>query len=139
MALAAEGFKALRQSQESAVDALPAGSDPVEALGLDYVLFALGRPQRYRLMFGVGLKDRCALEAVAEVKHASFVPLRTALARRMKNSDSKALDAAAVAAWALVHGLASLANDGSLNDPQLLTRPRASRTFGAIRAFSKTL
>jgi AcrR family transcriptional regulator len=139
VALAGEGFSALQKSQEHALAALSPGSDAVEALGLDYVLFAIAQPQRYRLMFGVGLNDRCALAAVADAKRASFEPLRTTLTKRMKNPDPTTLDAAAVVAWAFVHGLASLVIDGSLHDPDLRTNPRASRMYGAIKAFAKQL
>lgn len=139
VAIAGEGFVALHRSQRKALDDLASGADALEALGLDYVLFATGQPQRYRLMFGVGLKDRCALAPVAAAKSASFEPVRATLAQRMSHSDPAAQDAAAVAAWAFVHGLASLLIDGSLHDPEFVTEPHASRTRHAIAAFARRI
>jgi AcrR family transcriptional regulator len=139
VALAGEGFSALHRSQEHALAALRPGSDALEALGLDYVKFAIGRPQRYRLMFGVGLKDRCALATVDEVKRASFEPLHAILRARTGDTDPTTLDAAAVGAWAFVHGLASLVIDGSLQDPQIEAEPPSSRVRRAIAAFTRKL
>lgn len=137
VALAAEGFRALHQSQEQALATVPAAAHALEALGLDYVNFATERPQRYRLMFGVGLKDRSTLTAVAEVKRASFEPLRTVLRARLAESDPEMLDAAAVAAWAFVHGLASLVIDGSLQEGAADEYQPSSRVRRAIAAFAR--
>ncbi|CCE00726.1 TetR/AcrR family transcriptional regulator [Bradyrhizobium sp. STM 3809] len=138
VALAAEGFSALRRSQQQALATLAAGSNALEALGSNYVSFATEKPQRYRLMFGLGLKDRSMLAAVAKVKRASFEPLHTVLRARSVNLDPATLDAEAVAAWAFVHGLASLVIDGSLRD-DAAAGATSLRVRRAIATFAQNL
>lgn len=139
VALAGEGFVDLRHSQERALTQIPTGADALEALGLDYVRFAISRPQRYRLMFGVGLKDHAALALVATVKRASFEPLRGLLEARMDHPDAARLDAKAVAAWGLVHGLTSLIIDGSLPGLEAHEEGGSSRVARAIAAFASVI
>src|SRR5919205_996887 len=54
-ALATRGFEQFGAALE---DAARDESDPLAAMGLAYVRFALARPGRFRLMFGPGIADR---------------------------------------------------------------------------------
>ena len=54
-ALATRGFEQFGAALE---DAARDESDPLAAMGLAYVRFALARPGRFRLMFGPGISDR---------------------------------------------------------------------------------
>ena len=88
-ALAAEGFELLGDALEKR---------PRREMGEAYVEFALGHPQRFRLMFGGVLpgNDRRAYESL----QAAFADL------------GEHAPYAAAAAWALVHGLSHLLLDG---------------------------
>ncbi|MBR0666528.1 TetR/AcrR family transcriptional regulator [Roseomonas hellenica] len=116
--VAEAGFRDLEASQSATAEAARPGEDRVTALGLDYVRFALRRPQLYRLMFGVGVSDWYAHPEVLAAKGASFRPIQTVLAEQLAaggEAGPEAVETAAIAAWALVHGLAMLLIDRSLD------------------------
>lgn len=117
--VAEAGFHDLEASQRAAAEAMQPDQDRVTALGLDYVRFALARPQLYRLMFGVGVPDWYAHPEVLAAKGASFRPIQQVLAAHMAAGGGEvgpeAVETAAIAAWALVHGLAMLLIDRSLD------------------------
>jgi len=94
-ALAAEGFDILKARMQG-----KAGHE----LGEAYVAFALEYPQRFRLMFGGGLRagDPPALREAADGAYEAL--LRAFRAR----GDLPEPEVAAAAAWSLVHGLANL-------------------------------
>lgn len=101
-ALAAQGFEALGEQLRAA------GGTGARAIGVAYLHFALAQPQRYRLMFGVAL----SLSAHADLRRAAE-DTYNALARGLPPGG--AARASGAAAWALVHGLASLLIDGHLS------------------------
>jgi len=108
------GFHALHACQIAAADHAAPGLARVISLGMDYLAFATGRPQLFRLMFGIGVANWCAYPAVAAAKHQSFEPFRAALVDYLGAETPRAtLDAAAHGGWALVHGLSMLRLDGS--------------------------
>ena len=103
-ALAAQGFEALGEQLRAT------GETGARAIGVAYLRFALAQPQRYRLMFGVAL----SLSAHADLRRAAE-DAYNALARGLPPGDARAARASGAAAWALVHGLASLLIDGHLS------------------------
>lgn len=136
--LAEAGFRALAISQ---AETAAQQSEPFErmvGLGLDYIGFAMAHPQLYRLMFGVGVADWHAYPLVSEAKHATFAPTRTALAGYLAaNTPLEIREQAAVAAWALVHGLAMLRIDGSLGPGRAASDRELEE--GILRLFARGL
>ena len=123
-ALATRGFEQFGAAlDEAARDA----SDPLAAMGLAYVRFALARPGRFRLMFGPGI-DRSRfpeLQAAAARAFERLVAGVEANPRPGREPDAgRNARTGAIAAWALVHGLAQLFLDGMLpgRDPEALVR-----------------
>jgi AcrR family transcriptional regulator len=123
-ALATHGFEQFGAAlDEAARDA----SDPLAAMGLAYVRFALARPGRFRLMFGPGI-DRSQfpeLQAAAARAFERLVAGVEANPRPGREPDAgRNARTGAIAAWALVHGLAQLFLDGMLpgQDPEALVR-----------------
>lgn len=112
-ALAEGGFVALGDSQAAAVAAETDFQTKVMASGLAYIAFACARPQLYRLMFGVGLPDWHERESVAAAKWDSIQPIKTVLAEwgEARGWDQNRIDASAITAWSVVHGLAMLRID----------------------------
>ncbi|QBR71496.1 TetR/AcrR family transcriptional regulator [Beijerinckiaceae bacterium] len=108
-AMAADGFETLRAAMARAAEGKQS-LERLRALGLAYVGFAREKPAVYLLMFGPELaKDPFpALKAVAE---QSFEALRQAI-DAITPEETRA--AAAIGAWALVHGLAHLIADRQL-------------------------
>ncbi len=114
--LAAEGFVLLREEQLASAKEL--ADDPrsrIAQMGDAYVRFAVAHPHHFRLMFSRPAKTASA--EVARAARASFALLEKAIAdaeaRRMLRPGLKKRDLA-VAAWSLVHGLASLVVSGQI-------------------------
>ena len=103
-ALAAEGFHRLDAVlREAAASAAQTGEAPLLPLGRAYLRFAAAHPALYRLMFGAGPRkdEHPALRAAAA---PAFATLAACTPDRQ----------AAIGAWALVHGLAQLLQDGQV-------------------------
>jgi len=111
--IARAGFADLTASQAAAAASGGSPQERIFRLGVDYVGFALARPQLYRLMFGAGTSRLQAHPDVSAAKYGSFQPLYGVLAE-LQPADEKEAEAMAVGAWATVHGLSMLAIDGSL-------------------------
>lgn len=140
--VAEAGFRDLEASQVAAAGMAPPGADRVTALGLDYVRFALLRPQLYRLMFGVGVPGWYAHPEVIAAKGASFGPIQQVLAAHLAaggKADPEAVETAAIAAWALVHGLAMLLIDRSLDPTKKAAGEAEALVTRAIGLFASGL
>jgi AcrR family transcriptional regulator len=112
-ALAAEGHRLLAAALERA-----AGSDFLE-VGVAYVHFARSHPGHFAVMFTPDVLDESDPE-LAAARARTFDVLQggvEALAARGQVEDARA---AVVAAWSLVHGLATLAATGNLTGAGLL-------------------
>jgi AcrR family transcriptional regulator len=116
--VAEEGFHAFTASQRAAAR-MRSPRRRLQALGRAYLAFAAAHPQLYRLMFGVGLGDWKRHPALVEAALAAGVPVQQALAPPMApgRAAGQPPQAAWIATWALVHGLASLLIDGKLDKP----------------------
>jgi AcrR family transcriptional regulator len=101
-AVAAEGFHELRAELEAA-DALASGGTALVEQGVAYVAFARRRPHLFRLMF----TDK----SIAAVPKAPGETAHAVLARRVAAVIPEASGPAALACWAMVHGLATLTLD----------------------------
>ncbi|MGZ3420826.1 MAG: TetR/AcrR family transcriptional regulator [Polyangiales bacterium] len=113
-AIAEEGFRTLADAMRAARDGEKKPADRLLATGRAYVRFALAEPARFELMFGRDLDD-ARFATLVEAARACFGVLEEAV-RALPPSERKALDPRVIAlsAWGLVHGLATLRNDGAL-------------------------
>jgi AcrR family transcriptional regulator len=112
-ALACEGYELLADALEDAA----AGGD-FAAVGVAYVLFAVNHPGHFAVMFRPELVDG----ANAELQRAQQ---RTAAqldagARTLGGESAKGIALASIAAWSLVHGMATLKLSGALDATGLL-------------------
>lgn len=114
-ALAAEGFELLGEAM---------GGHAGREMGEAYVTFALGHPQRFRLMFG-GLLD---FEKYPELRTAADGAYQLLV---LAFKDLPRPELVAAGAWALVHGLSHLLLDGHFAhaDPKAFAR----EVLGAVR------
>ena len=92
------------------MEAAATGPDPLNAIGLAYVEFALQKRGLFRLMFGPILVESAKYPGLDEAARAVFDLLRRVVVGadglpRQDNSE-------AMAAWGLVHGLSALFIDG---------------------------
>jgi len=122
-AVAAEGFRDLG----AAVTAAARGQgDVLSAMAMAYVRFALERRGVFRLMFGPELAKRANYPELKSAADEAFQYLQGGV----RGSGRAARDSrlAAVAAWALVHGLAQLFLDGLLPEAQAAAITKAITT-----------
>ncbi len=115
-AVAEHGFQTLGQQMDDAASrAEPAGR--LECLGISYILFALNNPALYRLMFGANLPNRARFPTLVDAGNDTLRRCERAVHSETKGdtantADNQPATREAVAVWALIHGLASLAIDG---------------------------
>lgn len=107
--VAAVGFERLKRDMEVAAVAHP--DDPsarLAAIGEAYVEFALRSPAHFRLMFGPAHQDEANKTSLPQAAAGTFAALRDAV--REAGGGAGEQDRS-LAAWALVHGLATLLID----------------------------
>ena len=133
--IAATGFRDLSAEMEVRGSAIAGASPRLGALGTAYVLFATENPGRFRLMFGPLIGEKAAYPALLEASLSSYQMIRAAVAAYLEEAgrDAENPEAATMAAWSLVHGLATLINDRGFNseamgapDIETLTRQATS-------------
>jgi AcrR family transcriptional regulator len=113
-ALATDGFEALAAAMEQAAERKE-GLERLRAIGMAYVAFAQKRPDIYLLMFGPELQ-KGAFPALKAAADRSVQSLRRSIAGVALQETQRA---AAIGAWALVHGLSHLIANRQLS-PDLL-------------------
>jgi AcrR family transcriptional regulator len=132
--VAAEGFRELGEAMEHATR----GPTPLSRAGLAYIKFAQQNRGLFRLMFGPVLAQRSKYPALQAATDA----VGDLLQRNVADFDQRPLDhnAAAMAAWALVHGVSYLFVDGFVSATQamvlaeeILAKTRLPRPTQAAR------
>lgn len=135
VALASLGFNDLRACQIAAAES-SAPHMRLSALGNAYVRFASQNPNMYRLMFGEAITDWGKYPEAACAKRRCFEPSQAVIASdptARKGPKPNGAETIGIPAWALVHGLAMLPIDGSLQE-QLSTDPIAGILHGPVGA-----
>jgi AcrR family transcriptional regulator len=138
VAVATEGFRALREQLVGAWEKGGKGSRAFDAMGAAYVRFAVANPSHYRVMFGGFLDPKaCDPELAAEAAGA-FQALVDALASLQRDAIVRGDDTVTMAryVWAVVHGVAMLGLDGQLpraGGVDELTGYALARLAGGIR------
>jgi AcrR family transcriptional regulator len=118
-AVAAEGFREFG----AALAAAGRKSEPLAAMGAAYVDFALARPGMFGLMFSPLMAKRELYPELKAAAEEAFAQLRRGVESRA--SDGEGVEAAAIAAWSLVHGLSRLILDGVLPEASAQAFKRA--------------
>ncbi|MGD0187860.1 MAG: TetR/AcrR family transcriptional regulator [Roseiarcus sp.] len=138
-AVAAEGFREFG----AALAAAGREGDPLSAMGAAYVDFALARPGMFRLMFSPLMAKRELYPELVAASDDALALLRRGVASRAAAGEGQGegVDAAAIAAWSLVHGLSHLILDGVLPKESaeafkqaILTPPKGAPDLGRFTA-----
>jgi AcrR family transcriptional regulator len=119
-ALAAEGFLMLHRRTRAALGR----PDALVVAGERYVAFALDHPAHFHVMWDTSLVDPSDADLTRE-RAAAFDVLYRALRSGTGVADETELVAQGVAAWAVVHGIATLWLSGNLpyrRDSRLVDR-----------------
>jgi AcrR family transcriptional regulator len=113
-ALAAEGFEELGVAMTRSAARVPRGQPlrRLQVAGVAYVRFALRNPELFRLMFSGMLEDRSTYPDLERAATEAFGVLQRLLGSAATPRTRP--DAAALAAWSTVHGLAVLLIEGRL-------------------------
>lgn len=130
-AIAHEGNVAFNQVLREAVDSAEPGRERIIAVGVAYVEFAQKNPALYRLMFETSrLYDHYpdASEAEGEIPRLMAATFGATLPARRENYDQHL---AAVAGWAMMRGLAGVA--------QFRTLEPFKAVLGGDRAFLRAV
>jgi AcrR family transcriptional regulator len=142
-AFAVRGFHELARREQEAIAAAPTGSDALAAVGRAYVQFALDEPEAFDLMFReehLDVSDPAYVEATTAALGALFDALKRAFGEGSIRDEDRT--AVAVAAWSLVHGLATLHAGGRLreripDDPKDLAERITALFVAALRAHAQ--
>ena len=112
-AVATQGFEGLTAGMRGAGDGVEDLAARIQALGMAYVRFATENPQTLRLMFGPECADKGSHPALGVAALAAWSVIREAIGSYVGGEAAQA-EVATIAAWANVHGLASLLADRQL-------------------------
>ncbi len=130
-AVAEEGFGSLERALRRSLAARRGPLERLAGMAVAYVDFARSHPASFRLMLGPGAPSKAAYPPLEAAARATFAILVEAISRcqaqgRMRSAPALRL---ATAAWATMHGLASLVADTRVMqmkfadlDPGTLTR-----------------
>ena len=138
-AVAAEGFRMLREETARAWEDGERGLSGFEAMGVAYVRFAIAHPSHYRVMFGAEISGAADVQLAGEGAGAFQVLVDALTALQTQNlarrDDTQQM---ALFVWSAVHGVAMLAIDGRLGqEPAVvdrLTQYATDRIRAAITA-----
>jgi AcrR family transcriptional regulator len=138
-AVAAEGFRALRDALVGAVEGAADPASGFKDQGRAYVRFAVQNPAHYRVMFGRFWGDRSEEADAVRAGGAAFGALVDLLVTLQAQGLARQGDPVQLARfiWASVHGVAMLALDGQWEhqrtDLNTLVDFVVERIFAAIR------
>lgn len=116
-AIAATGFEDLSAEMARRAAGTSDAPDRLRGLGLGYVMFATENPGRFRLMFGPLVDEKARYPALLEAANVSYQMIHDTVTAYLEERDApnRNVDANTMAAWSLVHGLATLINDGGFD------------------------
>jgi AcrR family transcriptional regulator len=117
-AVATEGFRALREQLVAAWEEGGRGPAAFHAMGQAYIRFAVANPPHYSVMFG-GFVDPAREPELAAEAGGAFQALVDALSTLKRDRAVRGDDTVLMAkfVWSVVHGVAMLAIDGQLREP----------------------
>ena len=118
-AVATEGFRTLREQLVAAWEGGGRGPAAFQAMGAAYVRFAVDNPSHYRVMFSRFVETQPQEPELATEAGGAFQALVDSVAALQRDGILLGDDTVLMAryVWAVVHGVAMLAIDGQLPEP----------------------
>ena len=113
-AVAAEGFRRKRETQESLAKGAPNQGAYLKAMGRGYIAFGMQNPGLLRLMFSPAIEDWSRYPELLESSRLNYHALQEAVADALPEDAPIPAGPVAAAAWSLVHGLTLLMVDGQI-------------------------
>ena len=131
-ALAVEGLERMAAAQRQATRAAGGGKAGFLASGMAYVRFAVDHPALFRLVFGA-VQACDPLDAPIDSVASAMRGLRQDIEALVPaDMPAAARKAAALHAWALVHGLAMLVLDRRIEWDEAMVEQVVGMTFGGM-------
>lgn len=131
-AIATAAFRELGDALEAAGQGAPTREERLGAQGHAYVDFAFRQPARFNLMWREALLDRDDPEYGAAASRAFLLLDRAVRGEDAVGSPNDPAAAPSIAAWALVHGFARLALDGTFGSEPDAPRRAAEAMLGPV-------
>ena len=118
-AVNARSFEGLKDTMSRTAGGATDSLDRIVLLGMGYVTYATRNPERFQLMFGPSNEPNTKDEDLAREGSAAYRMIEGAIADHLARVPPPAPEpaTATLAAWSLVHGLATLLVDGRLDVP----------------------
>lgn len=115
-AVAEEGFRTMRETLVGALDPAAGPGENLGRIGVAYVRFAVGHPSHFRVMYGTGQGDPASFPEMEEAGRGAFDVLVTTVEAGVRAGElrDEPIPSLSLAAWSIVHGLASLLVEGKL-------------------------
>jgi len=126
-AVAEEGFLELQRFIASRSKETVHPGTSLQEAAVAYVIFAVENPELFRVMFDANLYDKDAHPSLQEASRTAYRTIEQGL---MPDSDGGAREQAAdlaIAAWAVIHGLAILLVDNQLGQQDVKAAERLAR------------
>jgi AcrR family transcriptional regulator len=119
-AVATEGFRTLREQLVAAWENGGRGPAAFEAMGAAYVQFAVANPTHFRVMFSRYFDRDPRDPELSREGMGAFMALVDAVVVLQRNQQLRSDDTELMTRhiWAVVHGVAMLAIDGQLPEPE---------------------
>lgn len=143
-ALAAYGFRSMRNAMESRIARCAEGSRArFRESGVAYVVFAVEHPNLFRLMFSADVAEKSRYPELQDAASSTYAVLRELVEESHEEGASRAdhPELISVSAWALVHGLAVLCIDGQIgpegSDPEFAERFAYEATGALYRGMAR--
>jgi len=115
-AVAEEGFHTLRETLVAALDPAAGPRENLGRIGVAYVRFAVAHPSHFRVMYGAGQGDAAPFPEMVEAGRGAFDVLVHTVEAGVRAGELRddPVPSLSLAAWSIVHGLASLLVEGKL-------------------------
>src|SRR5258708_22155547 len=115
-AIAAQGFKEFGAAMRHEVDAAVDPEARLNAAGIAYVAFATSNPGLFKLMFGSNVHQSSGDPDLDAARNSAYEVLRGAVHALQVSGprDPAPEEIESLRSWALVHGLATMINEGTI-------------------------
>jgi AcrR family transcriptional regulator len=115
-AIAALGFKEFAAAMRHEMSAAVGPQAQLNAAGIAYVAFATSNPGLFKLMFGSSVHQSSGDPDLDAARNSAYEVLRGAVhaVQQLDPGDAAQDDLESLRSWALVHGLATMINAGTI-------------------------
>lgn len=139
-AVAEKGFRTLSEDVQQVERSVESPLERLHEAGVAYVVFAASNPEHFRLMFSREIADTTPYPELNAAAAAAKGVLERAIEEcRVAGIGPSSSEMSLAAAWALVHGLATLIIDGQFGEETMVPDRAAALSREAIHSLWRGL